>query len=83
MNYIKQLESDKQELQKEVNKTQDTLLEIYTYLNSDKFKGFDQRDGSLRDRVNVRDIIDRVLPVLHPHYKISFDDQFKEYVKVV
>lgn len=78
MNYIKQLEADKKELQEEINKTQEVLMELYVYLNSDKFKGFDSRDESLKDYVNVRDVIDRILPIMHPHYKISFDDQFKE-----
>jgi hypothetical protein len=77
MNYIKKLVADNEQLQKEINKTQDVLIEIYTYLNSDKFKGFDPRDGTLKNYVNVSDVIDRILPAMRPHYKIAFDDQFK------
>jgi hypothetical protein len=80
MNYIKKLEQEKKQLQEEINRTQGVLLEIYTYLNSDKFKGFDHRDGGFMNYVNVSDVIDRILPVMHPHYRIAFDDQFKELV---
>ncbi len=82
MNYIKKLEADKERLETEINNTQNVLLEMYTYLNSEKFKGFDYRNGSLNNYVNVSDIIDRILPIMHPHYKISFDDQFKDLLRV-
>mgnify|MGYP001213339787 FL=1 len=64
MNYIKQLESDKKEIENKMQDIQMVLSEMYVYLNSEKFKGFDERDGSMKNYVNTSDIIDRIMPVL-------------------
>mgnify|MGYP001199779252 CR=1 FL=1 len=64
MNYIKQLESDKQDLENKMQDIQMVLSEMYVYLNSEKYKGIDERDGSMKNYVNTSDIIDRIMPVL-------------------
>ena len=60
MNYIKQLEQDKQRMQAEIDKMDGILHEMHTYISSAKFQGVDHRDGSLNNYVNTNDILDRI-----------------------
>lgn len=39
MNYIKQLQEDKKELQAKLNEVSDELMELRVYLASEKFQG--------------------------------------------
>lgn len=66
MNYIKQLETDKKELQDIIKSNNEVLHEILSYLTSSKFQGVDVGDGSLNNYVNTNDIIDRIRPILRP-----------------
>ena len=63
MNYIKQLEADKQDLENKNHELQAVLSEMYMYLTSPKFQ---QHEGckELMNYVNTGDILARIMPVM-------------------
>lgn len=65
MNYIKQLQEDKKELQNKLNEVSDELMNIRIYLSSSKFQGVDN------DYVHVStDIRPKIETVIGLIYKI-------------
>ncbi len=61
MNYIKQLEADNAELRAIIYKSREDLQELNIYLHSDKFIN---TDAEIKTGVNVKDVIDRIRPIL-------------------
>jgi predicted transcriptional regulator len=60
MNYIKQLQAENEELRANLKKTQDLLLEVACYLQSDKFH--------VDTTVQVQDVQNRLDPVWDATY---------------
>jgi hypothetical protein len=55
MNYIKQLEQERSDLQEEIIKRNDRVAEFRAHLTSDKFAPV-QQDGSRGDWISVADV---------------------------
>jgi hypothetical protein len=59
MNYINKLESERNELARDINRTDYAIQEFKEYLMSDKFIGFDI-DGDRKDWISTADVLARM-----------------------